>query len=534
MTTTPSLEEQAARQKQLLEGLTQNPAWDGPDSTAEDISRIETHGATVLLGRHHAIKMKKPVLFGHMDYSTPDLRHYFSGRELDYNRRTAPQLYLGLLKVTLNDNGDVELDGSGAALDWLVRMRRFPAGARLDEYAARQGIDDILTDKLTDAIVSLHRKAQKVSAPEDAPDFKDVITRNFVQLDDFCSHILDKGKAEQFRDTLYRRAEQHAEAFRQRVECGWVRFGHGDLHLQNICVLDDTPLPFDAIEYLDEFVISDILYDLSFLLMDLIDKCYPDAANRIFNRYLAKIGWLTKPDELAALKLLPFYLAMRAGIRTHVAAARAGQSEQPDDFQALRQQTRQLLEDASAYLSPPPPSLVAVGGLSGSGKSTLSRALAPRIGAAPGAVHIRSDVIRRLLIGWDDYTPMPQTAYTPEMSEQVYDTMKAIARQTLATGHSVIMDAVSDRPEDQKAFQQLAVDCGVPFTGLWLSVRPEVMAARIEGRRRDASDATVAILEQQLQKLSKKTVLWQQVDGNGTPEQTLQNALAAVGEGVRP
>ncbi len=531
--TATALQQQVQLQARLIAFLMETPSlWDTGERANSDIQRVETHGATVLLGQNIALKLKKPVLFDHMDYSTPAQRKIFCDRELTLNKKGAPDLYDAVIPVSQKEDGTFALNAKPPFIDYLVRMRRFPEGSQMDQIVETGAFSEDLQDALADTIAQYHLAAKCVTDAQAVPSFADVINQNFQQLDSFHPALLPLSDIQDFRKNLYSFAQQHEALLTARIQENWVRWGHGDLHLQNICVVDGKPMLFDAIEYQDAFVISDILYDASFLLMDLWERGLQQAANRIFNRYLLSIGWMTGPADLSALKLLPFYLAMRAGIRTHVAGNRYLQSDTTSQKAEYARQTKVLFKAAQAYLNPKPPRLIAIGGYSGSGKSTLATNLAPYIGAAPGAVRLRSDVIRRRLVGWDDFSPMPPAAYTPEMSEKTYRLIEESARRLLEAGHSVIMDAVLDRAEDKLSIENCAAKAGVPFTGLWLDVRKDIMEKRIESREKDASDATVAILEQQLSKSRNRQTHWVKVNGNGTWEKTLFSARKEIGDEI--
>jgi predicted kinase len=247
---------------------------------------------------------------------------------------------------------------------------------------------------------------------------------------------------------------------------------HGDLHLGNLCLINGRPTPFDALEFSEDLASIDTGYDLAFLLMDLDQRWGRAAANRVMNRYIARSG------DVGLLRGLPLWLSMRAFIRAHV-TARSG-----DDAKAL-------LAASQAYLDPPPPRLVAIGGLQGSGKSTLARALAPGLGAAPGALVLRSDELRKRRAGIAPETPLPPEAYSAEESAAVFATLRAEAAEALAAGHAVVADAVFQRPAERNALAALFT----PFQGFWLEAPLSVLQARIGARQNDASDADLAVLE---------------------------------------
>lgn len=522
-----SLKRQQEQHSEIISFLRIAPEqWDIGDAQPSDrIELIETHGASVLLGNNIALKIKKPVLYGHMDYSTTEQRRLFCEKELARNLLGAPALYLDVVPIYAGVEIPFCFEANGTdPIDFAVRMKRFKTEDQLDSVLAGRRLNTELQDLLADHIADFHQQSEIEKAPEKVPDFHSVIDQNFLQLDSFCPELLPLEAAIRFREKLHLKTQETSGLFRALIENGQVRYGHGDLHLQNLCLFRGEPLLFDAIEYQDDFVISDILYDLSFLLMDLWQREETKTANRIFNQYLASIGWLTAPEPLQSLELLPFYLAMRAGIRTHVSASRFYQTENPDEKKRFKERTRFFFDQANAFLENTPPRLLAIGGFSGSGKSTLAQNLSPEIGAAPGAVRLRSDVIRRKLIKWDDYSPMPQWAYTSEMSQKTYQAIEQAARAALVAGHSVIIDAVLDRQCDQSAFEEIASATKTPFDGIWLDVRPEIMAQRIEGRAQDASDATVEVLRKQLAKPVAINENWHRLDGNGTQSDILYKA----------
>ena len=275
-----------------------------------------------------------------------------------------------------------------------------------------------------------------------------------------------------------------------RRAAGKVRHCHGDLHLRNICLLAGKPVLFDCLEFSEEMASIDVLYDLAFLLMDLLHRGLDDFANLVANRYFD----LT--DEEEGLAALPLFLAIRAAIRAHVGATGAAAQDGVDN--AACEEARRYLDLALALLAPRPPRMIAIGGLSGTGKSTIAQRLAPLIGLRPGARILRSDVVRKRLCGVPPETKLPPTAYAADMSRRVYDAIRDKAAAALRSGYCLIIDAVSMTPEERNSFAAVAATARVPFNGIWLSAPTESMAARLGMRRDDASDATPEVLEQQL------------------------------------
>jgi predicted kinase len=291
--------------------------------------------------------------------------------------------------------------------------------------------------------------------------------------------------------------------------------------LNNIVMFDGRPVLFDAIEFSDQFACIDVLYDLAFLLMDLDRHGLRDHANAVLNRYLEVT------NEYAGLPALPLFLSCRAAVRAHTAVAA---SEAIDSIKRGSEQEAAvaLLEGAVAYLMPSSPRLVAIGGVSGTGKSTLARQLAPILGASPGAIIIRSDVIRKHLMGVAETVRLPEEAYAPQVTEKVYDRITELTTTILASGHSVVADAVYGKESERQAIAQKAARAGAGFAGLWLEAPTEVLAQRISARQGDASDATVGVLHAQLQSVTNPQN-WAHVRAEEAASETLANARRGLG-----
>ncbi len=274
---------------------------------------------------------------------------------------------------------------------------------------------------------------------------------------------------------------------------GYVRHCHGDLHLRNIVEIEGAPVLFDAIEFDDAFATIDVLYDLAFLLMDLGARGLPAHANAVLNAYLEACG---STGNLIGLAALPLFLSMRAMIRAKVELLRAGMI--PDAQAEAHARAANYVLLAREHLERKRPQLVAIGGLSGSGKSSVARELAPHLGGFPGAVQVRSDVERKRLFGVAPDERLPRSAYTAEVSDIVYGICRKRALMALEGGRSVIVDAVHAKKEERDAIAEIATRFGFPFIGIWLDAPAETMRSRIASRVRDVSDATPAVLGEQL------------------------------------
>jgi hypothetical protein len=312
-----------------------------------------------------------------------------------------------------------------------------------------------------------------------------------------------------------------------RGNAGCVRRCHGDLHLGNIVLIDEVPVPFDALEFSEALATIDVLYDLAFLLMDLDARGDRQAANAVLNAYAAfePVG-----GEIEGLACLPLFLACRAGVRAVVAMARTEQLAEEEQAE-LRAEIRRNAALAAAYLAPSPPLMIAIGGLSGTGKSTLAALLAAFIGPAPGALLVRSDVERKRLFGVPETQRLERQHYRIGTAQRVYSIVEDKARRGLAAGQAIIVDAVFAKQDERAAVEAIAREAGCAFVGLWLTAPAEMLIARVERRRGDASDADRRVVREQLG-YDLGDIAWQQVDASGTPEHSLaetRRALAAAG-----
>ena len=318
-----------------------------------------------------------------------------------------------------------------------------------------------------------------------------VIEGNAAGLDEYGMDIFDPTACRQWTAGARVELDARGALLDQRRVSGFVRQCHGDLHLRNIVLLDGQPTRFDGVEFDDRIACTDVLYDLAFLLMDLWRRRLTRHANVVLNRYLADAR------SLDAVSLLPLFLSCRAAVRAKTSAPAAKLQHDDTRRAELHVLAREYLAMADGFLHPPQPCVVAIGGFSGSGKSTLALGLAPSVGAAPGAVVVRSDEIRKQLSGVAPLDRLGRERYTPEMSNRVYATAAERARAVVRQGHSAIVDAVFARPDDRRAIERVATDVSVPFIGLWLEAPESILITRIDGRRNDASDADADIIRTQ-------------------------------------
>lgn len=501
-------------QSSLITWLSTPDAYGLTDGTVE---RFDTHSAVVFLAGAHAYKLKRAVRYDYLDFSTLERRRVACLDEVRLNQRTAPTLYLGVVPVTRASDRQWELNGTGEVVEWLVHMRRFDGEGLFDRLAARGALSLDLMSELGATVAALHDAA--VARPDQggAAGLAWVINGNAQGFANEGAGTLDAACARTVTTEARAALARVAARLDARRAAGFVRQCHGDLHLRNIVLLDGRPTLFDAVEFNDRIAAIDVLYDLAFLLMDLWRLGLKAHANRVLNAYLA-------PDaDLKALALLPLFLSCRAAVRAKTSVTAAGLQTDGARSRELVAAADRYLSAALAFLNPPPPRLVAIGGRSGAGKSTLARGLAPEVGAAPGAVVLRSDALRKALAGVRETDPLPEESYSREVSARVYDALFIRAKAALQAGHAVVLDAVFLDVRERECAARVAADEGVTFSGLWLEAPLATLLDRVAARRRDASDATAAVVERQVSR-AEGPMTWSRVDASGAGEDVLTRA----------
>lgn len=481
---------------------TPTPAWSiedllRPDAFAHDTGPIElreTHISWVVLTGPLAYKIKKPVRLDFIDASTLERRREFCTEELRLNRRLAPELYLDVVAITHAD-GKAVIEGTGAIVDYAVRMRQFPADDELQALLERNEIGTAEMSALGALLADFHGKAA-VAAPESSSErterLYELVLGNLNQLmahlhPDQPPQVLDR-LLDWTRDT----ANELEPMFQERERGGFVRECHGDLHAGNIVMFQGRLTAFDCIEFDPALRWIDVMNDIAFLVMDLASHQRTDLAFSLLSRYLEVTG------DYAGIGLLRFYAVYRALVRAKVDALSAAQvSARSQEF---LHRLRQRVRAAEGWTTPRQPILVLMHGPSGSGKSWLSEKLVPEL----SAVRIRSDLERKRLAGIAPAQSASAGVYSQEFNHRTYSHLLDCAESCLRAGISAIVDAAFLDRSDRELFLTLASRLHLPHVIVSCHADPETLAGRIFERsreRNDPSDADVSVLDAQLRGL---------------------------------
>ncbi len=474
---------------ELLTALRDPSAYPHP---AAAIEHLQTHISHVFLAGEYAYKLKKPVDFGFLDFTSPEKRQRACEDEVRLNRRLAPDIYLGVLKACRGPAGYrlVQADHTAATVcEPVVQMRRMPQDGLLDRLATQGQLDPALMVDIAAQLAAFHARTDhgpEIGHYGDLDHIRATAIQNFEQTAPYIGSVFPAPQHAALRAATERFLHTHAGLFSERVRARRIVDGHGDLHLRNICLLDGRAVIFDCIEFNPALRCGDALSDIAFLVMDLLHRELPEQANRFLNEYLER------SNDYAGLPLLDFYLAYRACVRAKVTCFEIGQDA------ALAGEARAYFSLAERCFMRPRGGVLITCGLSGSGKTTAARAAAREL----HGVMVRSDAVRKHLAGLPLSQRGDATLYTPDMTARTYAALLDHARAVVRSGRWVILDAVHARRPERAAAAALARELRVPFGLLYCDAPHDELVRRLQQRRTTASevsDADTTVLEKQME-----------------------------------
>jgi uncharacterized protein len=478
----------------IIAGLKLPAAY--PHEVSAPVELHETHISLIFLAGDFAYKVKKPVTTDFLDYGTLEKRHHACLEELRLGVRYADDLYLAVVPIT-DQNGCAVIEGSGPIVEYAVKMRRFPSDALLGYQLHHNQVTRADMNAIAASVAAFHQRATRTCNHDDAM-LREALNQavlNFKLLhSDGLSALQPKvAELKQWTTDVF---EGSIDRFRHRLQEGYVRECHGDLHCDNVVKWRGCWVPFDGIEFNAALSWIDVLDDASFLMVDLEAREQPQLARCFINAYLEQTG------DYADLRLLRWYAAYRALVRAKVAMIRCGQLVAASaEFNEQLSTAKQRIELAYRFMQHERPTLLITQGLSGSGKTTGSETLV----AETGAIRIRSDVERKRLFGMSPTDRQQQASadsiYSRNASVQTYARLLENAKGILQAGYSVVVDATFLKLADRTRFHQLAIEQNVRFRILSFEADEQTLRQRIVARQatgKDASDADIAVLEQQL------------------------------------
>lgn len=458
----------------------------------------ETHISWVFLAGGSVYKVKKPASLGFLDFSTLERRRAACEEEVRLNLRLAPDVYRGVVPVTVDDAGRHHIGGSGRVVDFAVHMRRLADADRADVRLARGELAVVDVDRIAERIARFHAE-QRCDAETSRFGTPEAIARNvrenFAQTRGALESLLERREARELEHWQHELLERDEDRLRARIRAGRVRDGHGDLRLEHVYLEGERVVVIDCIEFNERFRYADVCADLAFLSMDLAWRGRVDLSERVLATYAQRTS------DYDLYPLIDFYESYRAYVRGKVSLLLAQDDAAPPGVrERARSEARRYFRLALAAERAPlvPPLVVAIGGVLASGKSTL----ADRLGARMGAPAINTDRIRKHMLGARPTEPLTEAAfrgaYDPAFTEAVYGEVRRAADAVLASGRPVILDASFRSAETRSAARALARRANVSFRFVECRCDPELSRARLRERARheSVSDGRLAIFDE--------------------------------------
>lgn len=461
-----------------------------PHPVTEPIQLIQTHVSSVLLTGEYVYKVKKPVNFGFLNFSTLELREHFCKEEIRLNQRGAGELYLEV--VPIFQTGDrFHLNGSGEVGEWVLKMRQFPQEGLFSEIFQRGELQATQMEELGKTLAQFHSEALINDYIRSFGEIRKIqisFEENYQQTLKYIGGPQTQAQFEQTKAYSDRFFIERQELFASRVKNNWIRECHGDLHLRNICLWQGKTLLFDCIEFNEPFRFVDVMYDVAFAVMDIEARGRKDLANAFLNAYVEQTG------DWEGLQILPLYLSRQAYVRAKVISFLLDDPAVPTaEKEAAAKTASEYYQLSWSYTQPRPGKLYLMSGLSGSGKSTAAKQVARQ----EGAIHIRSDAARKHLGGIPLYEKGTAELYSPEMTEKTYSRLLELGILLANQGFSVILDAKYDREKLRQEAIAQATSHQIPLEILYCSAPIEVLRDRLLARTGDIADATADLLESQ-------------------------------------
>ncbi|MFZ6050210.1 AAA family ATPase [Pseudomonas sp. CR3202] len=455
---------------------------------------IETHISWVLLTGSYAYKIKKPVNFGFLDFTSLDARRHFCGEELRLNQRLTRDLYLEVLPITGSAEAP-QIGGAGDAFEYVLKMRQFPQANLLSALQARGELTPAHIDALAGQIAAFHLAAPQVALdhPLGTPDAVMMpVRQNFEQIRPLLSEKADLQQLDALEAWAESSHQRLKPLLEQRKQGGFIRECHGDIHLGNATLIDGQVVLFDCIEFNEPFRFTDVYADIAFIAMDLEDRGLKSLSRRLVSQYLEHTG------DYEGLELLNFYKAYRALVRAKIALFSLAHQDDAVQKAATVRQYRNYAGLAESYSAIPSPFLAITHGVSGSGKSHV----ALRLVEALGAIRLRSDVERKRLFGEQDADAqgLQSGIYNQEASVATYQRLNQLAGAVLHAGFPAVIDATFLKQDQRSAARKVAEQTGAPFLILDCHAPETVIESWLVQRKaegRDPSDATMEVVRAQ-------------------------------------
>ncbi len=454
------------------------------------IQVIQTHISAIFLTGDYAYKIKKSVDFGFLDYSTLEKRQHFLNQELLMNQAIAPDIYLEVLPITL-ENNQVKIAGEGEIIDYVLKMNQFPQNCLFINLFQAEKLKKYHLENLGKIVANFHKNTKTndyIRSFGEIEIIKKSIDENYERTEKYIGIAQTKKQYQETKNFTNRYCELKQDYFKQRQKEDKIRECHGDLHLKNICLWNDKIQLFDRIEFNEEFRYVDVMFDVAFTLMDLDVRNRQDLSNIFLNTYLEHTG------DWQGLQVLPVYLSRQAYVRAKVNSMVLDDPNIAEkEHKKAQQEAQNYYHLAWKYTQQHQGQIIMMSGLSGSGKTTVAKYLAQQI----NGILIRSDAVRKHLKN----IPLDETGnselYSAEMNQTTYETLIKLGEIIVKEGFNVILDAKFDRHQWRKLVIKIAKKYNISLTILYCYAPVNILSDRLSNRKGDISDATPNLLQQQ-------------------------------------
>ncbi|MGF1538956.1 MAG: AAA family ATPase [Pleurocapsa sp.] len=460
-----------------------------PHDVAEKIELIQTHASYVFLTGKYVYKLKKPVNFGFLDYSTLVKRKHYLETELQLNKKNASELYLEVIPIRDRYN-KFTLDGSGEIVEYALKMRQFPQENLFINLLTANKLSSDRFVELGKIVAQFHCSAETndyIRSFGTISKIRAAFEENYQQTQKYIDVVQTQEQlvaTKAYTDYFF---TERQELFQARIEQDKIKECHGDLHLKNICLWQDKIQLFDRIEFNESFRFVDTMYDVAFTIMDLEAHQKPEFANAFLNSYLEHMG------DWRGLPILPLYLCRQAYVRAKVNSFLLD-DPQIENKRQIKQTASDYYRQAYEYTQSQEGNLILMSGLSGSGKSTV----ASQIAREKGAIQIRSDAVRKHLAGIPLDESRKDEIYSHDMTEKTYDRLLELGITLAKQGFSVILDAKYDRfHHRQQAISRAEIN-HIPLQIIYCTAPQALLRDRLNQRQGDVSDATADLITAQI------------------------------------
>ena len=455
------------------------------------IQVIQTHISWVFLTGEYAYKLKKPVDFGFLDFTSLEKRKFFLEEELRLNKRMSSDLYLEVLPISKKDDGYI-LGQDDEIEEYVLKMRQFPQECLLINMFKSGKITKDLMKKLGKTVADFHQN-----------NLTNNYIKTFGQIDVIRASIDENYKVTHKYIGIAQTSEKYQECQQftdnflttkkdvllSRISDHKIKECHGDLHLKNICYWHNKLYLFDCIEFNEPFRFVDVIYDVAFTIMDLDARGRSDLGNIFLNSYLEKTG------DWQGIEVLPLYLCRQAYVRAKVTSfllddADISEAEKEKEIVTAKQ----YYDLAWQYTQSSTGQIILMAGLSGSGKTTIASELAPQL----NAIHIRSDAVRKHLAGIPLEQKAPAEIYSQEWNKKTYNELLRLGVLLAKQGFTIILDATYNRQQSREQIITETTPHNIPVAIIYCHAPQAVLRQRLIKRDNDISDATIEVMERQV------------------------------------